>query len=274
MERLTYREYHNALKQLGISYLGKHSQSAKMQLSSKNGTITYCLYLAPWNISGHQVCPAGAYCHAHCLNASGRNRCDIATRGFEHSHINVSRIKKTRLFYDNRELFMAILIYEIEATRRYAIAHDMDFSIRLNGTSDLSPELFIDPLTGKNILQLFPDVPQYDYSKVFSRVNLMERYPNYTLVFSYDGHNIDKCLEWLNRGGNVAVVFADNSRLPKEFMGYPVCDGNLWDMRYLDPKQHVVGLHYHRTANDYVNGKYVEPDTDFVSKSTDERCVW
>ena len=35
------------LKELGISYLGNVSQSAKMRASYRNGTMTYCLYLAP-----------------------------------------------------------------------------------------------------------------------------------------------------------------------------------------------------------------------------------
>jgi hypothetical protein len=174
--------YTKTLKDLGIAYLGKHSQSMKMRLSSENGTITYCLYLAPWNLSGYQVCPGGLHCHKFCLNGSGHNKTDILARGIEESKINKSRIKRTRLFYEHKDVFMRLLIHEIQKTQKYAEKHNMGFSVRLNGTSDLSPEAFV--YKGKNILQWFPNVTFYDYTKVFNRVTLLEKYSNYHLTFS------------------------------------------------------------------------------------------
>lgn len=264
--------YGKALKELGIAYLGSHSQSMKMRLSTKNGTITYCLYLAPWNLSGYQVCPGGAHCHEVCLNGSGQNKVDILARGVNGSKINNARIKRTRLFYENKELFMQLLIHEIKKAQNYAKKHNMEFSVRLNGTSDLSPEAFV--YKGKNILQIFPKITFYDYTKVYNRVNLLSKYDNYYLTFSYDGYNIDNCKRFLENGGNVAVVFANQEMLPMKFMGYPVCDGNLFDMRYLDPKQHIVGLHYHTTAANYKNGKYIEPNDDFVIADDNELIEW
>jgi hypothetical protein len=35
-----------------------------------------------------------------------------------------------------------------------------------------------------------------------------------------------------------------------------------------------MALHYHKTANDYVGGQFIEPDTAFVVKSDDVRCEW
>lgn len=265
--------YTKTLKELGISYLGKHSQSMKMRLSEKNGTITYCLYLAPWNLSGYQVCPGGTHCHKFCLNGSGHNKSDILARGIEESRINKGRIKRTRLFYENKDLFMRLLIHEIKKTQKYAEKHGMEFSVRLNGTSDLSPEAFV--YEGKNILQWFPNVTFYDYTKVPNRVKLLGKYSNYYLTFSYDGHNWDACKNFLENGGNVAVVFSNQEMIPMKFAGYPVCDGNLFDMRYLDPKQHIVALHYHVTAANYdKNGKYIEPNDDFVVTDENELVEW
>lgn len=265
--------YTKTLKALGIAYLGKHSQSMKMRLSETNGTITYCLYLAPWNLSGYQVCPGGLHCHKFCLNSSGHNKSDVLARGIEGSKINQGRIKRTRLFYENKPLFMQLLIHEINKTRNYAKKHGMEFSVRLNGTSDLSPEAFV--YEGKNILEIFPDVQFYDYTKVYNRIKLLSKYNNYYLTFSYDGYNIDECKNFLIGGGNVAVVFANQEMLPMKFMGYPVCDGNLWDMRYLDPKQHVVGLHYHVTAANYdKQGNYIVPDDDFVISDENDLIEW
>ena len=40
-------------------------------------------------------------------------------------------------------------------------------------------------------------------------------------------------------GGNAAVVF---DRVPTEWNGLPVIDGDAHDLRHLDPAGHVVGL--------------------------------
>ena len=271
--------YGRELKNLGISYLGSVAQSMKMRLSYENGTMTYCLYLAPANMSGHNVCPKSEHCRAFCLNGSGQNKCDELSRGVEGSKINQSRIKKTKLFYEDRALFMNLLIHEIKRYKAKAEKMGMGFSVRLNGTSDLSPVLFKDPESGLNLLELFPDVQFYDYTKVYNRIKLMAQYPNYDLTFSYDGFNADDCERFLQNGGRVAVVFFDE-KLPKYFKGYKVVNGNDFDMRYLDPKGCVVGLHYHKTANDYYidpndgKRKFRVPDTPFVVKINDERCEW
>lgn len=258
--------YIKALNEIGVSYLGNVAQSTKMRLSYEHGTMTYCLYLAPWTLSGgHNTCPKGQHCHKFCLNGSGQNKCDTLARGVEGSKINRSRIRKTNLFYNNRARFMEILTHEIESKRARAKRLGYGFSVRLNGTSDLSPLAFKDPISGKNILELFPDVVFYDYTKVYNRIALMEKYPNYDLTFSYDGYNWDECERFLQNGGKVAVVFySENGTLPTEFRGYNVVDANDYDMRYLDPKGSIMGLHYHKTANDYKSGKFVKPNTPFV----------
>ena len=276
--------YTRCLHDLGISYVGSVCQSTKMKLSYKNGTMTYCLYLAPATMAGRtdkglpiNVCPNSKYCASFCLNGSGQNKCDELSRGIKGSKINISRIKKTRLFYNNRALFMRMLIHEIKVKRELARKKGMDFSIRLNGTSDLSPEIFIDPDSGKNVLELFDDVNMYDYTKCKTRIRLMKKYKNYDLTLSYNGHNWDDCEEFLKAGGKVAVVFY-GGKLPKKFNGWKVIDANNYDMRYLDEPKTICGLHYHKVASDYkvINGKrtFVEPQSEFIVKECDARCSW
>ena len=271
--------YGKTLESYGISYLGSVAQSMKMRLSYENGTMTYCLYLAPADMSGYNVCPNSQYCKQFCLNGSGQNKCDEFSRGVEGSKINKSRIKKTKMFYENKATFMHLLIHELNKYQRRAARLGMEFSVRLNGTSDLSPVAFRDPETGKNILELFPNVQFYDYTKVASRIKLMQQYPNYDLTLSYNGYNWDDCEKFLKAGGKVAVVFYDE-KLPKSFHGFPICDGNTYDMRYLDPASHIVGLHYHKTANDYYidekdgKRKFRVPDTPFVIKINDPNIDW
>jgi hypothetical protein len=278
MKKLSYKEYQQAIKEIGISYLGSFNQSAKMAMNGKNGVITYSLYLAPANMSGYECCPKkfSANCRELCLNGSGRNKGDIISRGEEHSKINVARIKKSRLFYENRELFMLLLTYELEKARQYAEKQNMGFSVRLNCTSDLSP--FIFRLENKNILELYPDVQFYDYTKVPNRYELVEKYPNYHLTFSYDGFNWDTCVHFLNKGVNVAVVF-ESDVLPISWRGYRCIEMSNSDLRYLDAKSSdgagfIGHLHFHRPASLYKNGKYERPNNPFVVMEDDKDIIY
>ena len=271
--------YGKTLESYGISYLGSVAQSKKMKLSYENGTMTYCVYLAPADMSGYNVCPNSKYCREFCLNGSGQNKCDELARGVEGSKINQSRIKKTRMFHEHKADFMHLLIHEIKKYKKQAESKGMGFSVRLNGTSDLSPLAYRDPETGKNILELFPDVQFYDYTKVPTRIKLMQQYPNYDLTLSYNGYNWDECEQFLNEGGKVAVVFFDE-KLPKSYHGFPIVDGNAYDMRYLDPAKHIIGLHYHKVAGDYYidekdgRRKFRVPNTPFVVKVNDPNVDW
>ena len=282
MEKLTHKEYQEILKRVGVSYLGSYSQSAKMVLNEKAGNvITYSLYLAPWNLASGDgliinTCPRGKNCAPFCLNFAGRNKADVLLNGIKGSKINSARIKKTRFFYTNRYDFMRVLCYELERTRALAERMGMGFSVRLNCTSDLSPLSF--KLGNKNILELYPDVIFYDYTKVEGRDELTRIYPNYNLTFSYDGYNWDTCVDFLESGVNVAVVF-ESDVVPVAFRGYRVIDMTKTDLRYLDPKSNdgtgFIGyLHFHRPSSAYKNGKYERPDTPFVIREESNEVVY
>lgn len=268
--------YSKALRDLNISYLGKTQQSTKLQYSYNNGYETYGIYLAPATKARDaqhpniNVCPFSKMCAESCLEGSGQNKCatlHLNNPKNELSHIDKARIKKTHLFYDNRDLFMRLVISEINRFQNHAKKRNMGFAVRLNCTSDLSPELF--KFEDKNILELFPNVQFYDYTKVPNRLFLPNKYHNYYVVFSYDGTNWGICEWYLQRGGNVAVVFDlydDKGKqiLPNTFKGYEVIDGNKSDIRFTEGGGKIVGLHYHRVANDYLSGKYKPKDTPFV----------
>ena len=107
-------------RKIGVNYLGGTTHSAKMRYSYNKGTMTYCIYLAPYNMSGYQVCGKGEHCKDFCLNGAGRNKADIIANGFEHSTINKARIKRTKAFYEDRECFMELLIKEIKSAMESA----------------------------------------------------------------------------------------------------------------------------------------------------------
>lgn len=73
---------------------------------------------------------------------------------------------------------MRIMIAEIQKYKDRAARLGYEFSVRINGTSDLSPLLFVNE-DGKNILELFSDVQFYDYTKVPTRIKLSQKYNNY-----------------------------------------------------------------------------------------------
>ena len=248
---MVYTNKTNAKKLTGLSYIGGVATSSKIEKSLKLNEMTYIIYLAPAKMSGHEVCPMSTYeCRESCLNESGHNRIDI-----HENTINKARIAKTKLFFENRPFFMAWLIDEIKTAKAKAEKEGFNFSVRLNGTSDLSPEIF--KLDGKNILEHFPNVQFYDYTKVFNRVRLLQKYTNYDLTFSFSGDNENECKMALENGARVAVVF--NGKLPQTFWGYDVIDGDKYDMRYIDSRQCIVGLKYKKVRNkiDFSKSKFV-----------------
>jgi len=228
-----------ATRSTGLSYLSSLSRTVKHKKSIAYGELTLSLYLAPARSSGFEVCPGRtAECTRLCLNESGMNSMVRNDRG---DMINAARITKTRLFFEERDFFMDWLIFEIESAKRKAIRMTHKLSIRLNNTSDINPEQFT--RNGKNILEMYPDIQFYEYTKVPSRVELMQRYPNYDVTFSYTGYNLDVCKQMLDNNIRVAVVFKN---VPEEWQGYQVVDGDLYDMRYKDDKRVIVGLKYKR----------------------------
>jgi hypothetical protein len=245
----------NAKKQTGLSYLGSVASSSKIAKGLKYNEMTYILYLAPAEQSGYNVCPGStAECREACLTESGHNRIDVKKNA-----INKARIKKTKLFFEQREFFMGWLVAEISKAKADAIAKGFTFSVRLNGTSDIQPTLF--KFNGKVIFDIFNEVTFYDYTKVANRFKLLDKYSNYDLTYSFSGYNMLQSLELLeNNKGRVAMVF-EGKQLPISFMGYKVIDGDAYDMRHLDETGVIVGLKFKfvRTKIDTAHNKFIIP---------------
>ena len=240
---MIYTDRKTAQQLTGLTYIGKVNNSHKHEQAFKYNEMVYTVYLAPAKSSGYEVCPMRTpECTMMCLNESGRNRINVD------NSMNKTRIKKTRLFFEEREFFMRWMIDEIKIAKKKAQDLGYRFSIRLNNTSDISPESFYinDNGTIKNVLQLFPDVMFYDYTKVPKRVEVADKYPNYDITFSFSGFNMDVCLDMLKRNIRVAMVF---KTVPETFLGYQVIPGDDYDMRYLDKTDVIVGLKFKKVRN-------------------------
>lgn len=243
---MEFKNVSQARRLADISYLGSINSSAKIIKNQKvSNNYTYILYLAPASTSGFNVCSHSTpECRKGCLATSGRASMDIKSERFI---IHQARIKKTRLFHEQTEFFMQLLIAEIEAGIRKAQKDNYDFSVRLNGTSDIDwNNVFY---KGQTIFEIFSDVQFYDYTKNPSK--LFNTPKNYHLTLSYTGYNWETCEKFLKKGVNVAMVF--KNELPKTCKGYKVINGDLTDYRPTDEKGTIVGLKYKKIADNEAN---------------------
>ena len=231
---------------LGTSY--KLDKSNVVGAALSEPILNAVMYLAPSDSGGlGNLCPwATPGCSIVCLGiGSGRmNQGKIAldSREFDWTKTTVSKamIWRTTLFMRERPKFRTILDGEVGALRAKAKRQGMKAAARLNGTADVVWEKVFPELFAR-----YPDVIFYDYTKApFKTRN--KRPANYHLTCSYaeTAENHARAAEWLENGGNVAVVFstAKGQSLPSTFMGRPVIDADLDDMRFLDAPGVVAGL--------------------------------
>jgi len=210
--------------------------NAKIVKGEKLGYLTKGIHFAPADLSGYEVCRwRSKGCTMACLNTAGRGRMQ---------NTQDSRIKKTKLFFEEQFAFLDKLAKEIGSTIKSASKKAMTAVFRPNLTSDIAWEsVFFDEEKPQTIFDKYPETQFYDYTKSFMRMAQFlngELPSNYHLTFSASEHN-QKLVEMvLEMGGNVAVVFRD--QLPKTWKGFEVVNGDENDLRFLDKSGVVVGL--------------------------------
>ena len=220
--------------------------NAKTIKGQKKGYKTGILYLAPASVSGVvNVCIfASAACKSACLYSAGRGA---------FNSVQTARIAKTKLFVADKHAFVESLKLNVSKLVSNCLKTKATPTVRLNGTSDINWERY-------SVIQSFPGVQFYDYTKNHFRMILFlsGKLPsNYSLTFSRSEVNESDCLEVLNRGGNVAVVFRSKT-LPQTWNGFKVINGDENDLRFLDPKGVVVGLSAKGKARNDTSGFVVD----------------
>lgn len=210
-------------------------RNAKTTKGESLGWVTGILHMAPSDESaehgGTDTCPmASDGCRKACLYTAGRGR---------FRSIQLSRIAKTVYFVKRREEFLSDLRKSVEAVVRVAGRVGVRPAVRLNGTSDIAWE------SVSTILNEFPDVQFYDYTKVPVRAirSGLPTWPrNYHLTFSRSESNQESVERVMaeNPAINIAVVF--RNALPETWMGRKVIAGDDHDLRFLDERGVVVGL--------------------------------
>jgi hypothetical protein len=214
------------------------SGDAKTIKGEKIGILTGVMYFAPVDLSGYQVCAkATVACSAACLFTAGRG---------VYQNVRNGRMRKTKLFFENRELFMSTLYEDVRKLVVRAKNKKMRAVVRPNGTSDIPWEKIAFTHKGnyyRNIMEAFPEVTFYDYTKIINRKAALV-VPNYHLTFSLADGNDKDALKALAMGLNVAAVIRCKRKdiKPATFSGFPTVDGDKDDARFLDNKGSIVLL--------------------------------
>jgi hypothetical protein len=234
--------------------------SPKAGKGKKVGFLSGVLYLAPYKLSGVNLCPMAEIsgCHQVCLNTAGFGSFD---------RVQMARVKRSQYFLNHETEFINKLILDINNLIQRANKQNLTPIVRLNGTSDIlweNKKVFVLKETAKkleiesgeyeNIFRVFPNLQFYDYTKIAGR----KTPNNYDLTFSYSG--VERYQTQVKRaiadGMRIAVVFRNKNDIPNEFLGMKVVTGDYTDVRHLEPKGIVVSL--------YAKGKAKTDNTGFV----------
>ena len=219
--------------------------NAKTIKGNKKGFATAILYLTPADGSGFNVCAlaAMALCKNPCLNTAGRGAM---------SSVQMSRLRKTLFWLQFQSEAVEMIKRDIAKYEAICERRGFTLLVRLNGTSDIRWENY-------GIIQSFPHVQFYDYSKLPNRKNVPS---NYDLTFSYSGaatfrQYVDTAIA---NGNRLAVVFRNRAIVDRmlangeKFEGLQVVDGDDTDIRHLDPQGVIVALYAKGKAKHDVSG--------------------
>jgi len=216
--------------------------STKAIKANAFGWLNGIHYMAPHTLAGvGNLCPGStAPCRALCLGEHSGQAAMV--KGRKLNSVKLSRRVKARRFMRERADYMRVMVKQIEQLIAKSRKLDLGLCIRPNGSTDIGFEGVACERNGvryRNLMEAFPELVFVDYTKVASRFD--RALPaNYHLTFSRHESNDAKCIELLERGHNVAVVFGKEK--PKLWYGFEVIDGDTHDLRHLDKKGVVVGL--------------------------------
>jgi hypothetical protein len=225
------------------------TDSAKAIKAQGFGYINAIHYMAPYNLSGKNLCPhASAGCIALCLGWHS-GQAGMVSNDADINSVRASRIVKAKRFMADRAAYMVDVVRSIELELARATKAGKRLCVRLNGSTDIAWEGVACRRSMKrnpaahdgdvypNVFAAFPEVEFVDYTKNPKRFD-RPLPANYHLTFSRSETNEPDVLRLLARGVNVAAVFAVK---PEGYYGlYRVVDGDEHDLRQLDPKGDAV----------------------------------
>lgn len=200
-----------------------------------------------------ELCPGSkaAGCMDACLKSAG-----LAT---VFSSINDARQRKTALWETDRQYFITQLMHELRNFDKLCKRQGVQGVVRLNVLSDIAWEEY-------DVPQSFPDLQFYDYTKRGLRVIRFEHYrkhwelDNYRLIFSYSGRPQFAKQVALVGDTDVPMAVVFRGKMPEQFMGRPVIDGDQSDWDNVNAGRVVVGLKAKGQAKHDTTGFVVDTD--------------
>jgi len=251
------KEQFETVKRLCVDYMSTLTVEIVREYIFRNGLLTtngklskgdnknFGLELLPSTLGGVNVCPRAGLCKLTCIAFSGvgnilKSKVVLGGDGLSNP-LKAKAIRTFALIHD-REFFDSYLIEEIRHKHNLHTSYGRKTRFRLNTTSDVDWRYVTDKLS---------HVQFYDYTKVWER----ESTPNYLLTFSAsESTTVPMIRDKLSKLENVAIVFY---KVPQQFEGMLVRDGDETDDRYDDIRGSIIGLKYKAT----IGGKH---DTSFV----------
>lgn len=202
-----------------------------------SGYLTAMLYLAPERVAGGKsLCPYSTpACRDGCLNTAGRGRMPTIQR---------ARIRRARMYLNERDRFFDELIGELACTQDLADQHGLTMAIRLNGTADIAFER--ERVDGRTLFELFPRARWYDFTRIPTRHRSVP--DGWHLTWSLADGTAQDALNHLFAIRSVAAIVPteDRESAPDWFMvagrSVMVIDGEEDDLRFLDPPGALVLL--------------------------------
>lgn len=200
----------------------------------KNERESFIMYLSPHtnNSKGINLCVgATEECILLCLYDSG-----FAS---VFASVNEARQRRTEFYINSKEEFIIQLAKEIN---EYILeANGKEILFRLNGTSDLDFLYMLKKYADFDFEKTPANVFFYDYTKILGKVKKYAYCTDkYRLTFSFSGTNKEECIEALQSGANVAMVYKKN--MPTEWNGFEVVNGDISDEEMFKYKSKVLAL--------------------------------
>tara|TARA_R100001530_G_scaffold127292_1_gene96464 strand:+ start:126 stop:836 length:711 start_codon:yes stop_codon:yes gene_type:complete len=218
-------------------------RNAKTIKGEKYGWLSYIWYGAPNTTSGYDTCPnSSPGCRKSCLYYSGFGAMKRTQN---------ARIRKTKLYFEDKHAFDALLNSDIISARMYSKKRKMTPCFRLDGTTDLG--------LGKKYAKMYTDVQFYDYTKCFNRV-MSNTLDNWHLTYSLSENTTSEQMKiLLTSNSNIAIPFRNVPDPGTELWGREIVSGDDSDLRFLDGRKVIVSLEAKGTAK--TDGGAFVPDS-------------
>jgi hypothetical protein len=145
-----------------------------------------------------------------------------------------ARIRKTKLFFENKRDFHNLLNGDISSFVLFSKKRNMQPCFRLDGTTDLG--------LGKRYAKKYTDLQFYDYTKSFNRI-MGNFVSNWHLTYSLSENTTKEQLKiLLDSTHNIAIPFRTAPNPGSTLWGRQVVSGDDDDLRFKDPDSCIVAL--------------------------------